>query len=97
MQPMSACASARSAGLLLPPRGQQLLQARGDTLARVSRGFVSPLDHRHGYRISLRSVTEPIDDTSTGKLMEGVHTASFAQFDNDVRSVLYPRRDEGRS
>jgi resolvase-like protein len=35
--------------------------------------------------ISLRSATEPIDDTSTGKLMEGVLTA-FAQFDNDVRS-----------
>src|SRR6266571_5781960 len=35
--------------------------------------------------ISLRSVTEPIDDTSTGKLMEGV-LAAFAQFDNDVRS-----------
>jgi hypothetical protein len=28
---------------------------------------------------------EPIDDTSTGKLMEGV-LAAFAQFDNDVRS-----------
>jgi len=35
--------------------------------------------------ISLRSATEPIDDTSTGKLMEGV-LAAFAQFDNDVRS-----------
>src|SRR6266849_4232078 len=35
--------------------------------------------------ISLRSATEPIDDTSTGKLMEGV-LAVFAQFDNDVRS-----------
>src|SRR2546425_6910355 len=35
--------------------------------------------------ISLRSATEPIDDTATGKLMEGV-LASFAQFDNDVRS-----------
>ena len=34
--------------------------------------------------ISLRSATEPIDDTSTGRLMEGV-LASFAQFDNDVR------------
>jgi site-specific DNA recombinase len=33
--------------------------------------------------ISLRSATEPIDDTSTGKLMEGV-LAAFAQFDNDV-------------
>ncbi|MGB2714122.1 MAG: recombinase family protein [Vicinamibacterales bacterium] len=31
------------------------------------------------------SATEPIDDTSTGKLMEGV-LAAFAQFDNDVRS-----------
>jgi DNA invertase Pin-like site-specific DNA recombinase len=35
--------------------------------------------------MSLRSATEPIDDTSTGKLMEGV-LAAFAQFDNDVRS-----------
>jgi site-specific DNA recombinase len=35
--------------------------------------------------ISLRSAMEPIDDTSTGKLMEGV-LAAFAQFDNDVRS-----------
>jgi site-specific DNA recombinase len=33
----------------------------------------------------LRSATEPIDDTSTGKLMEGV-LAAFAQFDNDVRA-----------
>ena len=36
--------------------------------------------------VSLRSATEPIDDTSTGKLMEGV-LAAFAQFDNDCRSV----------
>jgi site-specific DNA recombinase len=35
--------------------------------------------------ISLRSATEPIDDTSTGKLMDGV-LAAFAQFNNDVRS-----------
>lgn len=35
--------------------------------------------------VTLRSVTEPIDDSSTGKLMEGV-LASFAQFDNDVRA-----------
>ncbi len=41
--------------------------------------------HVKSLGISLRSVTEPIDDTSTGKLMEGV-LASFAQFDNDVRS-----------
>jgi DNA invertase Pin-like site-specific DNA recombinase len=41
--------------------------------------------HLQSHGISLRSATEPIDDTSTGKLMEGV-LAAFAQFDNDVRS-----------
>lgn len=35
--------------------------------------------------ILLWSATEPISDTTTGKLMEHV-LASFAQFDNDVRS-----------
>jgi site-specific DNA recombinase len=35
--------------------------------------------------ITLWSVTEPIDDSSTGKLMEGI-IASIAQFDNDIRS-----------
>jgi hypothetical protein len=34
---------------------------------------------------STPSATEPIDDTSPGKLMEGV-LAAFAQFNNDVRS-----------
>jgi DNA invertase Pin-like site-specific DNA recombinase len=41
--------------------------------------------HLQSLGISLRSATEPIDDTSTGKLMEGV-LAAFARFDNDVRS-----------
>jgi DNA invertase Pin-like site-specific DNA recombinase len=41
--------------------------------------------HLKSLGISLRSATEPIDDTSTGKLMEGV-LAAFAQLDNDVRS-----------
>jgi DNA invertase Pin-like site-specific DNA recombinase len=41
--------------------------------------------HLQSLGISLRSATEPIDDTSTGQLMEGV-LAAFAQFDNDVRS-----------
>jgi site-specific DNA recombinase len=41
--------------------------------------------HLKSMGISLRSATEPIDDTSTGKLMEGV-LAAFAQFDNDQRS-----------
>jgi site-specific DNA recombinase len=35
--------------------------------------------------VRLRSVTEPIDDTSVGKLME-VMLSGFAQFDNDVRT-----------
>lgn len=35
--------------------------------------------------ITLRSVTEPIDDSSTGKLIEGM-VSTIAQFDNDVRS-----------
>jgi site-specific DNA recombinase len=38
-----------------------------------------------GFGISLRSVTEPISDTSAGKFMENV-IASAAQYDNDVRS-----------
>jgi len=41
--------------------------------------------HLQSLGISLRSAREPIDDTSTGKLMEGV-LAAFAQFDNDCRS-----------
>jgi DNA invertase Pin-like site-specific DNA recombinase len=42
--------------------------------------------HLQSLGISLRSATEPIDDTSTGKLMEGV-LATFAQFDSDVRWI----------
>jgi site-specific DNA recombinase len=38
-----------------------------------------------GFGIALRSVTEPINDTSAGKFMENV-IASAAQYDNDVRS-----------
>ncbi len=37
------------------------------------------------YGTTLRSVTEPIDDTSTGRLMETM-LAGFAQFDNDVKA-----------
>jgi hypothetical protein len=58
---------------LLTPRCQR----RNDHFALRS--------HLQALGISLRSATEPIDDTSTGKLMEGV-LAAFAQFDNDVRS-----------
>jgi DNA invertase Pin-like site-specific DNA recombinase len=42
-------------------------------------------DHLQSPGISLRSAAQSIDDTSTGKSMEGV-LAAFAQFDNDVRS-----------
>jgi site-specific DNA recombinase len=41
--------------------------------------------HLQSLGISLRSATEPIDDSSTGKLTEGV-LAAFAQFNSDVRS-----------
>jgi DNA invertase Pin-like site-specific DNA recombinase len=41
--------------------------------------------HLQSLGISLRSAMEPIDDTSTGKVMEGV-LAAFAQFDNDCQS-----------
>jgi DNA invertase Pin-like site-specific DNA recombinase len=41
--------------------------------------------HLKSLGISLRLATEAIDDTSTGKLMEGV-LAAFAQFANDVRA-----------
>lgn len=41
--------------------------------------------HLQSLGISLRPATEPIDDTSIGKVMEGV-LAAFAQFDNDCRS-----------
>jgi len=37
------------------------------------------------FGVMLRSATEPISDSSTGKLMENI-LASFAQLDNDVRS-----------
>ncbi len=37
---------------------------------------------KHG--VKLRSTTEPVDDTPTGKLMEGV-LSSFAEFDNNIR------------
>lgn len=38
-----------------------------------------------GLGVTLRSVTEPIDDTSSGRFMESM-IAAVAQFDNDVRS-----------
>ena len=53
--------------------------------ARDSYDHFALRSHLQSLGISLRSATEPIDDTSTGKLMEGGLAAS-AQFDNDCRS-----------
>lgn len=53
--------------------------------AREKYDHVALRAHLKSLGISLRSATEPIDDTATGKLMEGV-LAALAQFDNDVRS-----------
>jgi len=52
--------------------------------------------HLQSLGISLRSATEPIDDTSTGKLMEGVR-AAFAQSHNDVPLGSHACRHAGRS
>lgn len=57
---------------------------------QLSRFARQSYDHQHiraylaKFDIVLRSVTEPIDDTSVGKLMENI-LSGFAQFDNDVR------------
>ena len=53
--------------------------------AREKRDHFALRAHLKSLGISCRSATEPIDDTATGKLMEGV-LAAFAQFDNDCRS-----------
>ena len=53
--------------------------------ARSSRDHAVIRSHLGSMGIRLRSATEPIDDSSSGKLMENV-VAAFAQFDNDVRS-----------
>src|SRR5690606_32282329 len=37
------------------------------------------------YGTELRSVTEPIDNTPMGKMMEGI-LSTFAEFDNNVRT-----------
>ncbi len=58
------------------------------SLSRFARSAVDHLALRAvlaGLRISLRSVTEPIDDSSTGKLVETVLSA-VAQFDNDQKA-----------
>ena len=57
-------------------------------LTRFSR---ENLDHQQvrallsRHHVTLRSVTEPIDDTASGRLMENIG-AAFAQYDNQVKS-----------
>ena len=57
----------------------------------INRFSRNTLDHvtiralLHKLGITLRSVTEAIDETSMGKLMETI-VAGFAQYDNDVRA-----------
>ena len=53
--------------------------ARNNTDHHAVRAILKRLD------IGLRSVTEPINDSSTGRLMEGI-LASFAEFENSVRA-----------
>ena len=58
------------------------------SLSRFSRNTHDHLQikaYLAGLGVSLRSVTEPIDNTSAGKLMETI-LSGFAQFDNDVKS-----------
>lgn len=63
---------------------QSLVVYNVSRFARSMRDHAQVRAHLSSLGISLKSVTEPINDTATGKLMENV-LASFAQFDNDVR------------
>ena len=56
-----------------------------DAFSRDRYNHLALPSHLQSLGISLHSATEPIDDTSTSKLMDGV-LAAFAQFGNDVRS-----------
>ena len=60
-----------------------------DFLAGTGVRRISEHARRVAVGAGVASATEPIDDTSTGKLMEGV-LAAFAQFDNDGRSDRTP-------
>jgi DNA invertase Pin-like site-specific DNA recombinase len=66
---------------------QTLLVWKVDRFTRNSSDYyaVKSTLMRYGV-LRIVSVTEPIDASPTGKLMEGV-LASFAQFDNDVRAA----------
>ena len=66
---------------------QALLVWKVDRFARNNADYYAVKSTLMRYGVTrVVSVTEPIDASPTGKLMEGV-LASFAQFDNDVRAV----------
>lgn len=56
-----------------------------DRLARNMVDYTNLVQHFGGLGIDIKSATENIDESPTGKLMKNI-IASFAQFDNDVRS-----------
>ena len=56
-----------------------------DRFARNQDDHVAVRAKLKQYKVELRSVTEPIDNTSTGRLMENI-LSSFAEFDNSVRT-----------
>lgn len=56
-----------------------------DRFARNQLDHVTVRETLRKHGIDLKSVTEPINESSTGKLMEGI-LASFAEFDNSVRT-----------
>lgn len=56
-----------------------------DRFARNQSDHVTVRATLQKYGTELRSVTEPINETPTGKLMEGVLSA-FAEFDNSIRT-----------
>jgi len=56
-----------------------------DRFARNQDDHVAVRAKLKQYNVSLRSVTEPIDNTSTGRLMENI-LSSFAEFDNSIRT-----------
>lgn len=56
-----------------------------DRLARSNHDHFVIRAFLAGLGVTLRSVSQPIDESPTGKLMEGV-LAAIAQFDNDLRA-----------
>lgn len=70
-----------------------------DRFARKTEDHLTLKAYLNRFGVSLCSVTEPIEDSNTGRLMETI-LAGFAQFDNEVRTEravngLIGRSDEG--